>query len=263
MGVTTKLLALYRVDQQLRGLKGRLGQAQAYLRKQDQFLTELETQKNALQTQIRQLEATEQNDEIEVKSIEERIAQLRDRMNNAQTSKEHSALLTEINTLKADKEQIEERALTTLNGLDELRAKSDQIESDFAERTKVRQVAVKDRDEKEAEIADRLKELEAERITVEADVPAQALARYQERLDLGFEDIMAAVEEQDRRNLEYTCGSCFTHLPIELVSTLLKRGDLTHCPTCEAILYMESQLREDITSAQEKKRKRSEAASKS
>ena len=199
-------------------------------------------------------------DENESNSIDERITKLRDRMNNAQTSKEHSALLTEINTLKADKEQIDTRAIESLDKLEELRAQVKTIETDQTERRKMRDVAVKDRDEKKSEIAGRLTELETERETVMQVVPTSALGIYDDRLALGVEDVMAPVEEQSRRNLEYTCGSCFTHLPIEQVSVLLKRGDVTRCPTCEAILYIETGLRDEITTAQEKKRKRSAAA---
>lgn len=260
MGVTSKLVALYRVDQQLRGLRSRLNSAENYLKQQDQVLAQLEASRESLSAKRLQAEASEQNDENESNSIEERIKELRDRMNNAQTSKEHSALLTEINTLKADKELIDTRAIQSLDKLEELRAQITTIESDQAERKKMRKVAVKDRDEKKGEIASRVTELEAEREVAVQDVPTSALGIYDDRLALGVEDVMAPVEEQSRRNLEYTCGACFTHLPIEQVSVLLKRGDVTRCPTCEAILYIETSLRDEITSAQEKKRKRSATA---
>lgn len=260
MGVTSKLVALYRVDQQLRGLRSRLNSAEQYLKQQDQVLAQLDASRESLSTRKRLAEASEQNDENESNSIDERITELRDRMNNAQTSKEHSALLTEINTLKADKELIDNRAIESLDKLEELRSEIKTIEDDHAERLKMRKVAVKDRDEKKKEISGRLGELETERETVLQDVPTSALSIYDDRLALGVDDVMAPVEEQSRRNLEYTCGSCFTHLPIEQVSVLLKRGDVTRCPTCEAILFIETGLRDEITSAQEKKRKRSSAA---
>ncbi len=263
MGATQKLLALYRVDKQLRGLKGRLRGAEAYLKQQDSQLDAIGADRTALRDQIMHLEAQEQNDENESKGIDERIVTLRERMNNAQTSKEHSALLTEVNTLKADKGLIEERAIETLEKLDGLRAQLGELDSQESERKSVREVAIKDRDQTQAEIKERLDELEAERAKVIVDVPPAALEVYQERLDFGVEDVMAPIEEQSRRNLDYTCGSCFTHLPIEQVSILLKRGDITRCPSCEAILYIEEDLRDDITTANEKKRKRAEAANQS
>lgn len=65
---------------------------------------------------------------------------------------------------------------------------------------------------------------------------------------------MAKCEEQSRRNMEYSCGACFQHLPVEQVNILLNRGDLTTCPACDAILYMDDELRESISEAAAKKR---------
>lgn len=258
MGVTAKLLGLYRVDQQLTGLKSRLRAAEAYLKEQERQLTEIDAKALSLKSQIRQLEATAHNDETEVTRIEERIAVARDRMNNAATSKEHSALLTEVNTLKADKGLVEERAIETLQKLDELREQLGQIEQDREEREKVRDVAQGDRDQREADIKDRVAELEAEREKKKDEVPANALSVYEAARELLGDDVMAPVEEQDRRNKEYSCGSCFTHLPVELVSILMKKGDLTRCPSCSVILYMEEELRDSLQTAAEKKRKKRE-----
>lgn len=258
MGVTAKLLALYRVDRQLTGLKSRLRAAEAYLKEQERQLVEIDAKAQSLKSQIRQLEATAHNDETEVNRIEERIALVRDRMNNAATSKEHSALLTEVNTLKADKGLIEERAIETLQKLDQLREQLLEIEASRVEREKVREVARNDRDQREADIKDRVTELEAEREKRKADVPAPALDTYESSRELLGDDVMAPVEEQDRRNKEYACGSCYTHLPVELVSILMKRGDLTRCPSCSVILYMEEELRDSLQSAADKKRKKRE-----
>lgn len=258
MGVTAKLLALYRVDEQLTGLKSRLRAAEAYLKQQERQLTEIDAKAQSLESQIRQLEATAHNDETEVKRIEDRIAIVRDRMNNAATSREHSALLTEMNTLKADKGLVEERAIETLQKLDELRDQLAEVTADRTEREKVREVARSDRDQRAADIKDRVAELEGEREKRKDDVPAPALAEYEAARELLGDDVMAPVEEQDRRNKEYACGSCFTHLPVELVSILMKQGDLTRCPSCSVILYMEKELRESLTTAAEKKRKKRE-----
>ena len=260
MTATAKLLRLFQVDQQLRGLKTRLQAAERYLVEQTRLVGELEKKNGAIASMLRQLEASARNDEVEASSMDERIASLRERMNSAKTSKEHSALLTEISTLKADKKQIEDRALESMTKLEKMRAEAAAAEAEIEERRKVRQVAVTDRDARAAEIRDRVAELEAERKEAVKDVPPAALAVYEERLALGVDDVMAPVDEQDRRNMEYTCGSCYTLLPIEMVSILLRRGDVTTCTSCDAILYMAQELREDITTAQEKKRKKSSAS---
>lgn len=256
MTVTAKLLGLYLVDKQLRGLSSRLKAAEKYLAEQDRILADLEARHTAAAAQVRQLEATSRNDEVEAQGIDERVAMLRERMNTSKTSKEHTALLTEINTLKADKKLIEDRVLESMGTVEAMRAQSTEAQGQRDERRSVRKVAATDRDARAAEIKDRVAELEKERVVAREEVPPPALKVYEQRLALGVEDVMAPIEEQDRRNMEYTCAACYTHLPIEQVSILLRRGDLTKCPSCQAILYMEQELREDITTGHAKKDKK-------
>ena len=260
MGDTAKLLRLYRIDQQLEGLKGRLTTAERYLRAQDTRLAEIDRRLESLRSQSRQLEATAHNDENESNSVEQRIAVLRDRMNQARTSKEHSALLVEINTLKADKSRLEEQALHSMTALDDVRSQIASAEAERDEVGKVREVADKDRAERAAEISDRLNELEAEREQALEDVPRYALDMYNERLVFGIENVMSPVIEQDRRNMEYTCEVSNTVLPIEMVNKLLARSEVVTCPVSDAILYLPDDLRDSLENAAEKKRKKREVA---
>lgn len=260
MGATASLLALYRVDQQIRGLSSRLRSAETYLNEQDRLISDLERKHESISSQLRQLQASVHNDDTESSGIDNKIESLRERMNNARTSKEHAALLTEINTLKADKTLIEERELEAMGKLEALKAQDTESQAQLEDRRKVRQVAASERDKRAAEIKDRLTELERERAVALDAVPPDALAMYERKLKQGVEEPMAPVEEQSRRGMEYTCGSCYTHLPIERVSILLKRGEVTECPACKVILYMEDSLHESITSKGEKKTKKKVAA---
>lgn len=257
MTVTAKLLRLYLVDKQLRGLTSRLHAAEKYLGEQDRLLKELEAKLGSLTSQLRLLEATNKNDEVEAASIDARVEMLRERMNNAKTSKEHAALLTEMGTAKDAKKVIEDRELESMGKVETLRKEVAELEAKRGERKTLHADAVKDRDARGAEIKDRVAELQKEREIAKEDVPSSALMVYEARVSMGHEDVMAPVEEQDRRNLEYTCGACYTHLPIEQVSILLKRGDLTKCTTCQAILYMAQELKADIDAGNEKKAKQS------
>lgn len=254
MGVTQKLLALYMVDRQLSGLKSRLRSAESYLKQQDAQLKEIEARRLATAARLRAAESSAHNLETEVKGIDERIAKLRERMNSATTSKEHSALLTEVSTIKADRGKLEEQALGALGEAEKAREELAGLETEKAERDKVRGVAVTERDARTAEIKDRVAELEAERAKAVAEVPPTALAKYNALMEAGFEDVMAPIEEQDRRNKDYSCGGCYTHIPLEKVNTLLNRGDMVTCPSCNVILYMEESLHTSITGAAEKKR---------
>lgn len=247
MSVTTKLLRLYKVDCQVRSLRSRVDAAERYLKQQDRTLQDLEAKKDALTGQARQLQATIANDENETNSIEERIESLRAKLNNATSNKEYSALLTEVNTLKADKSSVDERVLESMTRLDEIKNAIAEIETDQAERAKVRAVALSDRDQRAADVKDRLSELEAERAVAAGDVPADALAKFEEEVEFREDEVMAPVSEHSRKHMEYACGSCQVLLPFEAVNRLLGDGDLTFCGNCGAILYLEDSLREMVT----------------
>lgn len=256
MGATSKLLALYRVDQQLTGLKSRLKSAERYLKQQDAQLADIDARHDAVRSQLRQLEATAHNNETELRGYDDRIASLRERMNTASTSKEHSALLTEVNTVKADKAAAEEKGLETLESIEALRAQLAELEQLKSEREKVRKVAQADRDERSSEISGRVAELEKRREEALSEVPPSALAEYDALVEIGVEEPMAPVEEQDRRNKEYACGACYTHLPVEQVSVLLNRSDIVKCTSCGVILFIQDELRDSLETAAEKRRKK-------
>lgn len=250
MSVTEKLLRLYKVDRQLRSLRSRINQAQRYVDAQDRQLGEIGEKQASIESQLRQTEASVKNDEVEAASIEERITSLRERLNNTTTSKEYSATLTEVNTLKADKGLVEERTLELMGRVEELRTALAELVAQAEEREKIKGVAKADLKKRQDEAAERISELEGERAIAAEDVPVEALAAFDELADQRDEDeVMAAVEEHSRRHLEYACGCCQTILPIELINRLCSHGNLTMCVNCGAILYAEADIKETLAPA--------------
>lgn len=247
MSVTAKLLRLHRVDQQIRGLRSRIDSAQKYLDEQERLLGAIKTKQDALLAQSRQLQATVHNDEAEMGALDARMAKLRDQLNNSKTNKEYSAMLVEVNTHKADREKIEQRALESMARLDEIKAAGAALAKEHEERAKIRDVARADRDKRAQEVKDRLAELQGERDGAAAEVPRDALVVLEGAIRRHDDDAMAPIQEHSRRHMEYSCGACQVMLPIELVSSILGRGAITQCVSCGAILYMEDALRESMT----------------
>ncbi|MHC4977292.1 MAG: zinc ribbon domain-containing protein [Planctomycetota bacterium] len=248
MTVTEKLLRLHQVDAQLRGLQHRIDSAQRYLNQQEIQLTSLAEQRDAVEAQLRQLKASLHNDETEIAQYDEKIAKLRDQLNNAQTSKEYSTFLSEINTFKADKAQIEERTLEHMSQIEELEASLAKVGESHEQRVSIRDVAQKELKQRQSDASERIEELKKEREVAAADVPGHALNVFDEIADRFDHDepVMAALDEHSRRSMEYACSSCQTMVPVELVSRLLGKGDLTICVSCGAILYLDSSLKESM-----------------
>ena len=244
MTVTDNLLRVFRVDQQLTGLRARLRAAERFLNEQVGHLDQIESQRSSNAAQIKQLTTAAADAEGEAERIEAHIAELRERMNNAATNKEYKALLTEMNTFKEQKGEQETRAVEMLEKLETLKGRQSELEGAAGEREKVRGVAEQDREQRAAEIREKLESLNSEREELVKDVPGSVLATYEELVERLEEDAMAPIEVQDRKRHEFTCGACMMSLPVESMSALLSHGSLTLCVSCGCILYLEESTRE-------------------
>jgi predicted nucleic acid-binding Zn-ribbon protein len=153
-------------------------------------------------------------------------------------------VLTELNTVKLQRNGIEEREIEEMERLERLDAEIVQLQAQVAERKKVRDVAQAQLDERQAEIGTRLSELEAERDAAAADVPAAELDLFNDLAAQNDGEAMAMVQEIDRRHREYACGECNMHVPFEAVSTLAGQGNsIVRCSACGRILYMHDETR--------------------
>lgn len=241
MTVTAKLLRLFRVDQQLRGLRTRLDAADRFLATQSALLAELDTRLDALTVQVRSAKAAIGNDESETATIDARMATLREQMNSARTNKEYAAFLSELNALKAQKDGIEKRELEQMERLQGLEKQHAELTAQQAERVKVVEQARAERGQRESEIRGRLDELAAQRAAAAADVPADALKVFEDLVRARGDDAMAQVEVLDRCAHEYTCGACQMTLPVETLNHIVK-GTFVRCATCQCILYSAEEL---------------------
>ncbi|NRA56616.1 MAG: hypothetical protein HRU13_00640 [Phycisphaerales bacterium] len=243
MTETDRLLKVFQVDNSIDGLQGRLRAAERFLAEQERQLGELDKQKSANETELKQAKAAAANAEGEAKRLEGHITELREKMNSAASNKEYQAYLTEIATFKEQQEQQEAVALDLLGRIETLSSSNQEIVQAHEEREGMRRVAQQQRDERKSEIADRLEELKQERETIVAEVPEHTLAHYvRVRGQLG-DEAMAPVEVVDVKRHEFVCGISMLAVPVETVSALLSHGRVTVDPQSGAILYLSDEAR--------------------
>jgi predicted nucleic acid-binding Zn-ribbon protein len=247
MDVTAKLLRVFNVDKQLRGLQSRLGSAERFLGEQTKEIESLDSKRNTLESQLKQHTAQAADFEGEMARLDAKMATIRKQMDAAQTNKEYKAFLTEINTFKADRDNLETKALEVMTKSDELKKQVAELTSKRTEREQVQKVAAGDRDQRFKEIEARLNELKAERATLAAEVPADVMSLFQRLIDQRGDDAMGPIEIADHKRHEYHCGVCMMALPVDLVSGLMSSGKLTRCKSCECILYIDEETRKALT----------------
>ncbi|MDY7110421.1 MAG: C4-type zinc ribbon domain-containing protein [Planctomycetota bacterium] len=244
MSLMENLLKLYRVDAQVRGLRSRLDSANRYFNAQSRLLDEIAQRLEELRTRKRHVQAKVSNLETEGESLDRQMEKFRADLNSASTNKQYAAVLTELNTVKAERNRIDDAILAELEQTEEIDREIEEVSARLAERAKVCDVAEAQVKERETEIGSRLSELEAERKEAASAVPGPARAIFDEMAEAHEGEAMATVEEIDRRHREYACGACNMHLPFEQVVNLTSPiSELVRCPACGRILYMQEEVR--------------------
>ena len=244
MTLTENLLSLFRLERQVRGLRNRLASAERYLQAQDRQLEEFKTEQVELEQRRLQLQATIANIETEGAGIDERTEKLREELNSAATNKQYTAVLTELNTVKLARSDIDDRILEEMEQIDRINEQIGLVENQVVERGKVREIAQSKLKERNADVGQRLSELETEHDAASAVIPGNDLTAFGQLAEIYDGEVMAPIEEIDRRHREYACGACNMHLPFEAVSLLLGATEtLVKCSACGRILYLQDELK--------------------
>ncbi len=178
--------------------------------------------------------------ELELKSRDESIAKLRAALNTSKTNKEYAAVLTQLNTTKADNSKIEVQILDLMKDVEddegELAEMQEQIEQ---------QKQNLDQKRKDSEVQARKYESEIEQIRVEWDkaaegISSEALEVFKRVADTYDGEALAIVERQDGRIEAYSCGGCFMGITAESVNLLMTKDDIIRCPNCARIQVLSS-----------------------
>jgi predicted nucleic acid-binding Zn-ribbon protein len=236
--VLNGLIKLQRVENRLRAVKTKLARCRRSVLFQENQLRTLQNGLEAKQEEIKQAKLQVSRLEMDLKSRDEQIDKLRNHLNLARTNKEYSALLTELNTAKADDSKIETQVLELMKNVETDEAACEQIKSQIEEqRVKVDEVR-KDAEAKAVEFEKDIAEVQAEWDAVAKDIPSAALQFFNRVAETYDGEAMAEVEQVDENSQSYSCGGCFMGVPAEIVNVLSAKDEIVRCSNCTRILYL-------------------------
>ncbi|HRX83722.1 MAG TPA: C4-type zinc ribbon domain-containing protein [Phycisphaerae bacterium] len=175
--------------------------------------------------------------ELDIKAREESMNRHRQALNTAKSNKEYAAVLTALNTEKADASKCESRVLELMTRKDQLLGESKSFEQErgrLDERLKKYQ---QDLERYLEETRSTYQRLEKEREAAAAGLPASALATF-ERVAAHLEgDAMAEAKRVSARGEDHICGGCNMSIPLEHINRLKSRDEILVCSSCGRILY--------------------------
>lgn len=232
------LIKLQSVENRLRAVKAKLARCRRNVIIQENQVRSLQ---NALEAKKEEIQLTKvQSDrlELELKSKDEAIARLRACLNTAKTNKEYAAVLTQLNTTKADNSKIETQILELLKDIEADEAQCEEIAKQI-EQQKVQLEQTR----KEAEVLAAKYQTEIEQIQLEWDriaqtIPDEPLQIFKRVAETYDGQALAVIDRQEGKMEAYNCGGCFMDLPTETVNLLQARDDIIRCPNCTRILVL-------------------------
>jgi uncharacterized protein len=176
--------------------------------------------------------------DLELRSRDEEVSKLRASLNNSKSNKEYAAILTQLNTTRADNSKIETQILELMKAVEaddeECKKIRTQIEEQKQLLEEVRKKAETASVEHEAEIAT----IQTEWDAVAKNIPRERLTIFNRVADTYDGEAVVRVEQQDDRSEAYSCGGCFMGVTAESVNLLMTRDEIIRCPNCTRILVL-------------------------
>ncbi|KPL25327.1 MAG: hypothetical protein AMJ75_01180 [Phycisphaerae bacterium SM1_79] len=232
------LIKLQSVENRLRAAKAKLARCRRSVILEENQVRSLQ---NALEAKKEEIQLTKvQCDrmELELKSRDEEITRLRAALNSAKTNKEYAALLTQLNTTKADNSKIETQILGLMKDVetDEAECKNirQQIDEQKQKLEETRTQAEGSGTKHEAEIG----EIQAEWDHVAKTIPAEPLETFRRVAETYDGQAVTVVEQQEGKKGNYSCGGCFMNIATECVNLLMTKDDIIRCPNCTRIIVL-------------------------
>ena len=238
--VLNGLTKLQSVENRLRAVKAKLSRCRRNVIIQENQVRSLQ---NALEAKSEEIQLTRiQSDrlELELKTKDEAIAKLRASLNAAKTNKEYAAVLTQLNTTKADNSKIEGQILELLKNMEADEAECENIQSQINEQKQKLEQTRKDAELSAAKYEAEIKEIQDQWSKGAKTIPPEPLEIFKRVAETYDGEAMAVVEKQEGKTGAYTCGGCFMGVTAESVNLLMTKDDIIRCPNCTRILVLGS-----------------------
>ena len=231
---------LQSVENRLRAAKAKLTRCRRNVIIQENRVRSLQSAVEVKKEEIQLTKIQSDRLELELKTKDEAILRLRASLNVAKTNKEYAAVLTQLNTTKADNSKVETQILELMKDIEVDEAEcaniQDQIDEQKQKLEQIRKEAEHLATKYEAEI----EEIQAEWDRASQTIPAELLELFNRVAETYDGEALAVVERQEGKTETYTCGGCFMGVPAESVNVLMTKDDVIRCPNCTRILVLKN-----------------------
>ena len=176
--------------------------------------------------------------ELELKTRDESIAKLRASLNNAKTNKEYAAVLTQLNTTKADNSKLETQLLELLKDIEADEAECKDIQQQIEEQKQNLEQTRKESESLAVKYQNEIDNIQAEWNEIAQAISPDPLNVFKRVAETYDDQAVAIVEQQEDKLGTYSRGGCFMGVPAESVNMLMTKDEIIRCPNCTRILVL-------------------------
>ncbi|MBN2181848.1 MAG: hypothetical protein JW715_08020 [Sedimentisphaerales bacterium] len=236
--VLNGLMKLQSIENRLRVEKGKLARCRRNVVIQENLIRSLQNALEAKKEEVQLSKVQSDRLELELKGNDENIAKLRASLNSAKTNKEYAALLTQLNTTKADNSKIETQTLELLKDIEADESECQEIQKQIDEQKQTLEQTRKESEALAVKYQKQIDEIQAEWDQVAKSVPSEQLEIFNRVAETYDGQAVVEIEEQEGNKGAYSCGGCFMGITAESVNMLMTRDDIIRCPNCTRILVL-------------------------
>ena len=232
------LVKLQSVENRLRAVTTKVTRCRRTVIFQENQLRQLQSGTEAKKEEIKLTRIQSDRLEMELKIKDEYIAKMRGALNLAKSNKEYAAILTELNTSKADNTKLETQILELMKNVEDDQAECQETQKQIDEQKEKLDELRKNIDGQVAKLQKDIDEIQAEWDTAAQNTPADILEIFKRVAETYDGEAIATVGKQDERNDIFSCGGCFMRLPAEIANKLMTNDEILRCTSCTRILVM-------------------------
>jgi len=233
------LIKLQRVENRLRAVQNKLTRCRRSVLFQENQLRTLQSGLEAKHEEIKLTRIQADRLELELRSRDEHLTKLRSALNTARTNKEYSAILTELNTSKADDSKLEAQILELMKNIDADQALCLDIQKQIEDQKIKLEQTRSESEGKALELEKEVSVIQKEWDLMAQKVPVEVLQIFKRVAETYDGEATATVEQTDENAANYSCGGCFMGVPAEIVNVLSNRDEIMRCSNCTRILVLE------------------------
>ncbi len=240
MGATLESLrVLQDIELQIVDIRRQVAARQRSVKRQTAKARSAEEAVGAAREDLKHSQAEVDSLDLDLKSRNESIARLRDNLNTVKTNKEYAAVLSQLNTEKAEVSRMETRAYQLMEALEGkkrvIAEQDDQVRQEEARLEDFKAQLAR----AEHSFAERLKGLEEQRAEAAGRLDAKSLKLFNRVSERYEGEVMAQVVRTHPRRDEFICDGCNMSLAAERANALLTRDEVITCDNCGRILYID------------------------